>query len=116
MIPVSPPPEFDPEIWSRTIDEIERRLPERLALIHFGVADDVEDHLAMLREEMSRWAERVEGGATEEEFVDAARRDIEARVPDDPDTWQRAAPFWQSYRGIERYWRKRREAEAASTV
>jgi glyoxylase-like metal-dependent hydrolase (beta-lactamase superfamily II) len=114
VIPVSPPPEFDPEIWSRTIDEIEQRRPERLALIHFGVAEDVEQHLAMLREELARWVERVERGATEEEFVDAAREDIEATVAEDPETWQRAAPLWQSYRGIERYWRKRREAERAT--
>jgi glyoxylase-like metal-dependent hydrolase (beta-lactamase superfamily II) len=116
VIPVSPPPDFDPEIWSRTIDKIEQRRPERLALIHFGVADDVGSHLAMLREELARWVERVEQGATEQEFVDAAREDIAAQVPDDPDSWQRAAPFWQSYRGIERYWRKRREAEAATTA
>jgi glyoxylase-like metal-dependent hydrolase (beta-lactamase superfamily II) len=114
VIPVSPPPDFDPGLWSRTLDEIERRRPERLALIHFGVADDVEAHLAMIREELARWVERVEQGATEQQFVDAAREDIAARVPDDPDSWQRAAPFWQSYRGIERYLRKRREAEAAA--
>jgi glyoxylase-like metal-dependent hydrolase (beta-lactamase superfamily II) len=116
VIPVSPPPEFDPEIWSRTIEEIAQRQPERLALIHFGVADDVDSHLAMLREELARWVERVGRGATEQEFVDAARQDIAARVRDDPDSWQRAAPFWQSYRGLERYWRKRREAEAAITA
>jgi hypothetical protein len=114
VIPVSPPPDFDPEVWGRTLDEIERRRPERLALIHFGVAEDVGTHLTMIREELARWVERVEHGATEQEFVDAARRDIAARVPDDPDSWQRAAPFWQSYRGIERYWRKRREAKTAS--
>ena len=88
---------------------------ERLALIHFGVAEDVETHLAMTREELARWVERVEPlGATEQEFVDAARRDIAARVPEDPDSWQRAAPFWRSYRGIERYWTKKRETEAAT--
>jgi glyoxylase-like metal-dependent hydrolase (beta-lactamase superfamily II) len=111
VIPVSPPPDFDPEAWRRSIDEIDRRRPERLALIHFGVAEDVEAHLAMLRDELARWVERVERGATEQEFVDAASEDIKARVPEDPESWQRAAPFWQSYRGIERYWKKKREAE-----
>ena len=93
VIPVSPPPDFDPRSGCSTLDEIERRRPERLALIHFGVAEDVETHLAMTREELARWVERVELGATEQEFVDAARRDIAARVPEDPDSWQRAAPF-----------------------
>ena len=39
VLPPTPPPEFDLDVWHRTIDEIERRRPERLALVHFGVAD-----------------------------------------------------------------------------
>ena len=38
-MPVCPPPDLDVEAWFRTFDEIERRQPRRLALIHFGVAD-----------------------------------------------------------------------------
>ena len=41
VMPPTPPPEVDVEAWEETIDEIERRAPERLALIHFGVAEDV---------------------------------------------------------------------------
>ena len=110
VIPVSPPPEFDRETWERTLDEIERRQPKRLALIHFGVAEDVAEHLALLREELRRWTERVGDGATEQEFVDAARGELAARVGEDADVWQKAAPLWQSYQGLERYWRKRRES------
>jgi hypothetical protein len=29
------------------------------------------------------------------------------------DEYQRAGPYWHHFRGIERYWRKRREAAAA---
>jgi glyoxylase-like metal-dependent hydrolase (beta-lactamase superfamily II) len=116
VLPVSPPPEFDYEQWLQTLDEIERRRPDRLALIHFGVVDAVAEHLALMREELHRWVERVEHGASEEEFVRAGREELAARVPGDPDHWQRAAPLWQSYRGLERYWKKRREAEAATTA
>jgi glyoxylase-like metal-dependent hydrolase (beta-lactamase superfamily II) len=116
VLPVSPPPEFQYEQWLSTLDEIERRTPDRLALIHFGVVEDVADHLTLMREELHRWVKRVEDGATEEEFVEAGRAELAARVPGDPDLWQRAAPLWQSYRGLERYWRKRREAEAAATA
>ena len=49
VMPPCPPPELDLEAWERTIAEIERRTPARLALIHFGVFDDVEAHLAQLR-------------------------------------------------------------------
>jgi len=111
VLPVSPPPDFDLEIWERTLAEIERRQPERLALIHFGVATDVADHLALIREELHRWVERVRLGATDEDFVRAGRDDIASRVDDDGDVWEKAAPLWQSYLGLVRYWEKRAEAE-----
>jgi glyoxylase-like metal-dependent hydrolase (beta-lactamase superfamily II) len=104
IIPVSPPPEVDLEAWERTIDEIEARGPERLALIHFGVADDVGRHLAELRERLDTWAGRVEQGASETQFVAAARADL---PPEEADRYDRAMPFWQSYAGLKRYWEKR---------
>jgi glyoxylase-like metal-dependent hydrolase (beta-lactamase superfamily II) len=116
VLPVSPPPDFDREIWEVTLDEIERRQPERLALIHFGVATDVADHLALMREELHRWVELVRLGATSEEFVRTGRERLSARVADDPDGWERAAPLWQSFLGIERYLTKLAEAHGAASA
>ena len=110
VLPPCPPPELDLEAWERTIDEIERRAPGRLAVIHFGVFDDVEDHLAVLRETLGRWAERVEDGMDEKTFVAAARYDVSQTDRDLADAYDRAAPYWHHYLGLERYWRKRREA------
>ena len=62
VLPPTPPPEVDLEAWERTLDEIERARPERLALIHFGVAEDVERHLGELRRRLHEWAERVRDG------------------------------------------------------
>src|SRR3954470_14250603 len=56
VLPPTPPPEFDLETWQQTLEEIERRDPERLALIHWGVADDPQRHLAELRLELYDWA------------------------------------------------------------
>lgn len=100
VLPPTPPPDVDLEAWERTLQEIERRAPERLALIHFGIATDVERHLGELRERLAAWAERVERGATEEEFVAAAQADLGA----DAEEYDRAMPFWQSYAGLARYW------------
>jgi hypothetical protein len=100
VLPPTPPPDLDVEAWYRTIDQIERRAPERLALVHFGVAEDVSRHLADLREHLNSWEQRVAGGMSEEEFVAAARGDL----PDDErDDYDRAMPFWQSYVGLKRY-------------
>ena len=110
VMPPCPPPEFDLEAWERTIQEIERRAPDRLALIHFGLFDDVQEHLAALRETLARWTSRVQDGMDEETFIAAARRDVEQTDPELADDYQRAGPYWHHFRGIERYWRKRREA------
>src|SRR6266480_4287172 len=59
ILPVAPPPEVDLEAWERTIDELERRAPERLALIHFGVVDQPRDHLRRLRRHLRLWGQRV---------------------------------------------------------
>jgi glyoxylase-like metal-dependent hydrolase (beta-lactamase superfamily II) len=110
VFPPTPPPEFDPDGWETTLAEIERRAPERLALVHFGVADDVDRHLAELRRRLADWVERVGRGVSEEEFAEAARDDL--REDADTDVWEyeRAMPFWQSYAGLVRYWEKQREA------
>lgn len=105
IVPVSPPPDVDLEAWERTIDELERRGPERLALIHFGVVESPRDHLRRLRRELRVWAQRVRQGLSEEEFVEAAREDLrDADGEDEAPYYERAAPFWQSYAGLKRYW------------
>jgi glyoxylase-like metal-dependent hydrolase (beta-lactamase superfamily II) len=106
VVPPTPPPDFDLDAWQGTLDEIERRAPTRLALIHFGVADDPERHLGELRERLPQWVDRVATGATEEEFTETVREDlIEARA--DLGAYEQAMPFWQSFAGLKRYVEKR---------
>ena len=40
-------------------------------------------------------------------FVAAARADVLASDPDEVDAYDRAAPYWHCFLGLERYWRKR---------
>ena len=100
VLPPTPPPEFDLDAWLRTLDEIERRRPARLALVHFGVADDVNRHLAELRMRLVRWAKHAD--VTEEEFTQSVSSDVESGLEE----YARAMPFWQSYAGLKRYWEK----------
>ena len=99
VLPPTPPPEFDLEQWITTLDEIERRHPKRLALIHFGVAEDIESHLAELHERLTAWTALVRDGATEDEFVASAAAQLGA----ERETYENAMPFWQSYAGLKRY-------------
>jgi glyoxylase-like metal-dependent hydrolase (beta-lactamase superfamily II) len=121
VVPVAPPPEIDVEAWQDTLDEILRRQPERLALIHFGVVAGIEsvaEHIAGLRERLALWTKRVEDGMSQDEWVDVATADLEASEGDGADAYLNAAPFFQSYLGLERYVRKKgeRDAEAAASA
>jgi glyoxylase-like metal-dependent hydrolase (beta-lactamase superfamily II) len=113
VMPPTPPPDIDVEAWERTLDEMERRGPDRLALIHFGVADDPTRHLADLRLELLDWAEFVLGGASEDEFVAYCRTEL-ADSGEPVDIWDIAMPFWQSYQGLKRWADKQADLSPAS--
>ena len=104
VMPPTPPPEVDVAAWHETIDELERRDPQELALIHFGVAHDPKRHFAELRQRLDDWAARVSSGATEDEFIAAAQDELGAAEYD------RAMPLWQSYAGLKRWAEKRQAA------
>jgi len=103
VLPVSPPPDVDVEAWHATVAEIRRRRPDRLALIHFGVHEDVDAHLERLESELDRWAARVGDGMDVDAFVAAGRTDAGAHADD----YGRVAPLDQSWQGLRRYWDKR---------
>jgi glyoxylase-like metal-dependent hydrolase (beta-lactamase superfamily II) len=103
VLPVSPPPDVDVEGWHASVGAMRARKPDRLALIHFGVHEDVDAHLDRLELELDRWAERVGAGMEQQAFVEAAQAD----AGEDADLYDRVAPFWQSWQGMKRYWEKR---------
>lgn len=113
VAPPTPPPEFDLAAWDQTIDELERRAPQRLALIHFGIVVEPKPHLDHLRTRLHEWTSWVRHGATEEAFIRQAAAE-RARTSRHPDVGELAMPLWQSYAGIRRYVDK--GAEAATTA
>jgi glyoxylase-like metal-dependent hydrolase (beta-lactamase superfamily II) len=104
VLPPTPPPEFDLDVWLKTIDEIERRRPERLALIHFGVVAEPAAQLDELRRRLVEWVRLVQSGVTQEQFSESVRNEVTATA-DNVELYERAMPFWQSYAGLERYTR-----------
>ena len=105
VLPVSPPPDIDVELWHATADAIRARSPERLALIHFGTYDDVAEHLDRFDAELDTWAARVGEGMELAEFVERAQADAGAHV----DAYDKVAPLWQCWHGLKRYWERKRE-------
>ena len=107
VLPPCPPPDVDVEAWHATIDELERRAPERLALIHFGHAEDVGRHLGDLRRRLDEWAGIVKRGASEDEFVAEAMAGLSAESPAEAEIVEAAMPLGQTYAGLRRYWDRR---------
>jgi glyoxylase-like metal-dependent hydrolase (beta-lactamase superfamily II) len=105
VLPPCPPPDLDVAAWERTLDTIAARAPERLALIHFGVFEDVERHLAALRARLLEWAQVVASGADESEFVAAASAELGQALEDADavDVVAQAMPLEQSYAGLRRW-------------
>jgi glyoxylase-like metal-dependent hydrolase (beta-lactamase superfamily II) len=121
VFPPAPPPDIDVEAWHATLDEILKHQPARLALSHFGVVEGTEEvaqHIERLRSALDAWSERVRSGMTQEEFVAAAHADLLRSEGENASLYERAMPPDQSYAGLARYWRKKKErdAEAAASA
>jgi glyoxylase-like metal-dependent hydrolase (beta-lactamase superfamily II) len=102
VMPPTPPPEFDLDAWQETLEQLEQRKPERLALIHWGVFDDVQRHLADLRIELYEWADTIRGGVELDEFVEYVQTELRD-AGEDTGQYDLAMPLWQSYQGLSRW-------------
>lgn len=101
VLPATPPPDVDLEAWHTSLDEIERRVPDALALPHFGLVAEPEEHLSIFRRRLMLWAEIVRRGASVREFVEEVSRDLDeetAKFSELTDLLR------HSYLGLKRYW------------
>jgi glyoxylase-like metal-dependent hydrolase (beta-lactamase superfamily II) len=108
----TPPPDIDLEAWLDSLHVIAGWSPKRLCLTHFGPASDVLEQLHRVRIALVSQAAAAREG--EERFI--RRLEEELREQLDEDSLQamlQAAPLDQLYQGLERYWRKKAEREAA---
>jgi glyoxylase-like metal-dependent hydrolase (beta-lactamase superfamily II) len=114
IVPPTPPPDIDIELWEDSLGIVEGWQPERLGLTHFGAVDQPAEHLAAVRERLREEA-RLARDLSEEEYE---RRQVElAEAAPDPETAAellQAVPPQYQWRGLHRYWRKRAEREAAA--
>ncbi len=112
VVPPTPPPDIDIELWEQSIGIVEEWAPERLALTHFGAVENPAEHLAIVRERL-----REEVDLARELSEDAyeqrhRQRVIEALGEETAAELLQAVPPQYQWRGLDRYWRKRAEREA----
>jgi glyoxylase-like metal-dependent hydrolase (beta-lactamase superfamily II) len=111
-IPPTPPPDIDLEAWHESIERIGAWQPDRLAVTHFGVYEDVGAQLEELSGRLDEWAARVLE-QDQDSFISGIQAEIAERAaPEIHGAYTQAAPPEQLYQGLERYWRKRTETQS----
>ena len=116
VLPPTPPPDIDIELWRGSVSRIERWAPRSLFLTHFGPIDAVRPHLARLLDHLDITAglvrESLHGAGTDEErsirFAGDLRRELRRKMSEAQiAAYESAAPFPLLWLGLARYWRKR---------
>ncbi len=116
IVPPTPPPDIDVETWLDSIALVESWRPERLALTHFGAIEQPIEHLELVRRRLREEADLARELAEEEyerrhrERVTTASDSVEVAE----ELIQCVPPQYQ-WRGLNRYWEKRTEREAAAS-
>ncbi len=113
IVPPTPPPDIDIETWLGSIETVESWRPERLALTHFGQIDDPIEHLEKVRVRLREEADLARE-LSEEAYERRHREQVaESTDPDTAAELIQCVPPQYQWRGLDRYWRKRAEREAA---
>ena len=119
IVPPTPPPDIDIEVWEESLDRVAAWNPRRLALTHFGaVEDDVPGYIEKVRAKL-----REEAVLAREMDQDTYNDDLERRIREElagegiegetVDELLQAVPTAYQWAGLDRYWRKKTEREAA---
>ncbi len=119
VMPATPPPDIDLEIWDTSFAAILERKPARLFLTHFGYSDNPSEHIPLFRERLHRWAaltaEILRGAASDsaamDAFTSATFAEISQHLPaGEADHYAFSAGLHLSFLGLARYLRKRATA------
>jgi glyoxylase-like metal-dependent hydrolase (beta-lactamase superfamily II) len=114
VVPPTPPPDIDIETWLDSIAIVESWRPERLALTHFGAIEDPIEHLEIVRKRLREEADLARE-FSEEDYERHHRALVaESLGPEAAEELLQAVPPQYQWRGLDRYWRKRDEREAAA--
>ena len=121
VLPVTPPPDIDLEVWETSLSKIEAWRPGQLFVTHFGQADGVDEHLAEFRGRLYGWADTVRDGldsgaedaACIEEFTAGVVSHLKENLAaDQAALYQQGGAPEISWQGLARYCRKKTEASS----
>jgi glyoxylase-like metal-dependent hydrolase (beta-lactamase superfamily II) len=102
VIPPTPPPDIDLDLWHKSIETLRAWDPQELAIAHFGTFMDVRSHLDELSAALDHWGAR----ARETDATQFEAEMLEAVGTARPYTL--AMPIATLHAGLERYWKNAR--------
>ena len=116
VLPPTPPPDIDVEVWAQSIELVRQWRASTLFVTHFGAHEDPNVHLDAMQTHLTTMTDIARecisaGGASSEQqsrFVDEMRVYMQQHIPaDEAGLYGTAAPLDQCFLGLARYWRKR---------
>ncbi len=120
VLPATPPPDVDIELWDASLAAIGDLRARRLFLTHFGFANEPLRHLADYRERLHLWSElaakSLAHGKSEAESIEWFRREVSADAAksmslEKVEHYNFTGSFHLSWLGLARYHRKKLERQ-----
>jgi glyoxylase-like metal-dependent hydrolase (beta-lactamase superfamily II) len=118
ILPPTPPPDIDVELWTASVARIEQWAPATIFMTHFGPVASVRPHmqalLANLRTLAGLALDTLRQPGDDEErratFLDALRLELRKQMTEAQSlAYEAASPLNLMWLGLARYWRKRTE-------
>jgi glyoxylase-like metal-dependent hydrolase (beta-lactamase superfamily II) len=110
IMPPTPPPDIDIELWHQSLETVAAWEPARLAITHFGAYDDVGPHLAAMHEALDRWA-ALALETDQESYAAAMVAEMQRGAGGSDSTamqaFLQAMPPDTLWPGLDRYWSKK---------
>jgi glyoxylase-like metal-dependent hydrolase (beta-lactamase superfamily II) len=116
ILPATPPPDIQLELWDASLEAIDKLHPRRLFLTHFGFSDQASRHIAHYRERLHHWSEfagqilaaRHDDRQAMEAFVREVTREASGTLsPEEISQYGFVGALNLSWLGLARYHRKR---------
>lgn len=117
VLPATPPPDVDLEVWRDSEQRILAWDPDTLFLTHFGPWQGARPHFQAMFENLGAWTRIVRrllgdpsrsGADRERAFIDEAYLELQRRVGEpDAEDYVKAGALSYSWQGLARYWTKR---------
>ncbi|MGC8595973.1 MAG: MBL fold metallo-hydrolase [Candidatus Kryptoniota bacterium] len=116
VLPPTPAPDINVELWLESIKKIRQKNPSALYPTHFGKSEDVQSYLDELETRLVEWTEwigrKLKEGKNEDQIIvefDSFVRESLQRSGVSNETveaYRSAIPFWMNVPGLVRYWQK----------